>query len=82
MVPNHIPLGRFFSRTLELGDAASEKIGKFYFSKEYNIRDIEKDQAGKYIDVEKRFEPISKAILTFTEANAHKMLNMDKNIVL
>lgn len=82
MVPNRIPLGRFFSRTLELGDAASEKLGKFYFSKEYNIRNKEKDPQDKYSVIENRFEPISQAIFTFTEANIHKLLNMDKNISL
>jgi hypothetical protein len=58
MVPNQIPLGRFFSRALELGDAASEKLGKFYFSKEYNVRDEEKDSQNKYSVVQSRFEPI------------------------
>lgn len=82
MVPNQIPLSRFFSRTLELGDEGAANLGKFYFSQQYNIRDVEKDTNNKYTEVEKRFSPISNAINTFIAANVHKMLNMDKNITL
>lgn len=82
MVPNEVSLGWFFSNGLDLGDSAKEALGKFYFSRNYNIRNVEKDPDGNYIPIENRFDPISNAIFSYAEANAHKLLNMDRQIEL
>jgi hypothetical protein len=55
MVPNQIPFDKFFANTLELGASATEAIGKFYFSKNYNLRNEKIDTKGKYIPIEARF---------------------------
>lgn len=82
MVPNQIPFDKFFANTLELGASATEAIGKFYFSKNYNLRNEEIDTKGRYIPIEARFQPIEPAIVSYIKANQDKLLNLNKNVSL
>jgi hypothetical protein len=79
MVPNKIPLGTFFARTLELGESAREQFGKFYFSSIYNIPNLDYDEE-KYMPVFNRFNPIYSGINTYIESNLDKILNINKNV--
>ena len=82
MVPNQIPFDKFFANTLELGASASEAIGKFYFSKNYNLRNEKIDKEGKYSPVEARFAPIEQGIISYIKANQDKLLNLNRNVLL
>lgn len=82
MVPNQISFHQFFSNSLEMGTGAGELLGKFYFSKSYNVRDEKKDPDGKFIPIENRFVSIEGGIHSYIKANQDKLLNINRQVSL
>ena len=82
MVPNSIPLNRFFGNHLGLGTEGVQAFGNYFFSYEYNKRNLEKDTEGDYIPVEKRFEAINGGIKTYVESSIRRTIELEREAVL
>ena len=68
MVPNQVSFHQFFSNSMEMNADAGELLGKFYFSKSYNVRNEEKDPEGKFIPIENRFTSIESELIINTSS--------------
>lgn len=82
MVPNSVPLNRFFGNHLGLGLDGVQAFGNYFFSYEYNKRNLEKDKEGKYIPVEKRFETINGGIKTYVESVIRRTIEIEREATL
>ena len=84
MESNQIGLYNFFTSPTKLGltDQDASTFGKFFFSFYYNKRNEEKDKKGAFSPIETYAAGLKQNVMSYVEANAIKLLNMDGNIEL
>ena len=81
--PEKVSLQNLFATKLQFGDGkANDMVGKFFFSKNYNLRNEKYDKKGEYTSIYNRFAPIEASIKTYVEANIDKLIGTNSDIQL